>query len=192
MMKDLVNSDEELFLQIKNGSNDAFGILYQKHWNRAFADAYKRIRNRDQAKDIVQDIFLNIWQRRESLVIDNFPAYLTIAVRNQVLKLLEKEKHKHPFFDLLENLPGIVNMADTNILYKELAVSYDLLINSLPPKRRLIFKLRFQEDQSTKEIAEALSISRNTVQNQLGKAIEQLKVSLSHLFILIIVFLNKP
>ena len=192
MMKDLVNSDEELFLQIKNGSNDAFGILYQKHWNRAFADAYKRIRNRDQAKDIVQDIFLNIWQRRESLVIDNFPAYLTIAVRNQVFKLLEKEKHNHPFFDLLENLPGIVNMADTNILYKELAVSYDLLINSLPPKRRLIFKLRFQEDQSTKEIAEALSISRNTVQNQLGKAIEQLKVSLSHLFILIIVFLNKP
>ncbi|HTF31050.1 MAG TPA: sigma-70 family RNA polymerase sigma factor [Flavitalea sp.] len=191
-MKDLVNSDEELFLQIKNGSNDAFGILYQKHWNRAFADAYKRIRNRDQAKDIVQDIFLNIWQRRESLVIDNFPAYLTIAVRNQVFKLLEKEKHNHPFFDLLENLPGIVNMADTNILYKELAVSYDLLINSLPPKRRLIFKLRFQEDQSTKEIAEALSISRNTVQNQLGKAIEQLKVSLSHLFILIIVFLNKP
>ncbi|HTE28604.1 RNA polymerase sigma factor [Flavitalea sp.] len=191
-MKDLANSDEELFLQIKNGSDNAFGELYQKHWNRAFADACKRIRNRDQAKDIVQDIFLNIWLRRESLVIDNFPAYLTIAVRNQVFKLLEKEKHNHPFFDMLENLPAQFNMADSNILYKELAVSYDTLVNSLPPKRQLIFKLRFHQDQSTKEIAKSLSISRNTVQNQLGKAIEQLKVSLSHLFIIVIIFLNKP
>ena len=191
-MKDLANSDEALFLQIKNGSDDAFGKLYQKHWNRAFTDAHKRLRNPDQAKDIVQDIFLNIWLRRESLVIDNFPAYLTIAVRNQVFKLLEKEKHNHPFFEMLENLPALFNKADSNILYKELAISYDSLVNSLPPKRQLIFKLRFQQDQSTKEIAEALSISRNTVQNQLGKAIEQLKVSLSHLFVIILIFLNKP
>jgi RNA polymerase sigma-19 factor, ECF subfamily len=193
MRKVLANSEEELFSKIKDGDVAAFDALYGKYWQKAFSEAHRRLRNTDQAKDIVQDIFLTIWLRREVLAIDNFPAYLTTSIRNQVFKLIEKEKHTHPFFDKIEDFPATINSADNNILYKELAQSYHTLVDSMPAKRQLIFKLRYQEGRSTKEIAEKLSISRNTVQNQLGKAVEQLKSALSNFFlILLVIFLSNP
>jgi len=183
------NEDFSILREVEQGKSEAFKELYEKYWDSTFSQAYKRLKNTDQAKDIVQDIFANIWLRRDSLHIENFPAYLNIAVRNQVLKIIHKQKNDHPFFDLLENLPELYNNADANILCKELAVSYEKLVESLPSQRKLIFKLRFQEELNTKQIAESLHLSKKTVQNQLARAVEQLKISLSHILFLIIILL---
>ena len=179
-------SDEQLLLQMQYGDGQAFDLLYEKYWERTFSDAYKRLRNREQSKDIVQDIFTDIWLRRDVIHITNLPAYLQVAVRNRVLKLLEKQKHSHPFFAAIENLPALHHHADSNLLWKELAASYDALVATLPPKRQQIFKMRYQQDLTTTEIASTLQVSRKTVQNQLTRAIEQLKISLSHIFLFVL------
>ena len=185
------HTDDALLLQqIEKGCKHSFNVLFEKYWDKAYTDAYRRLKDPDQAKDIVQEVFTHIWLKRESLHIDNLPAYLNIAVRNKVFKLVEKQKHIHPFFDILEDMPATDLQADGNLLGKEFLVSYEALLNTLPPKRQIIFRLHFQEDLPTKEIASQLGITRKTVQNQLGKAIEKLKISLSPLLPLLIVLLS--
>jgi len=174
-------ADDLLLEHVKSGDKKSFDILFNKYWESAVNIAYKRTKDLDTAKDIVQEIFTQIWMNRETH-IENFPAYLNVAIRNRVIKFFAKQKPVHPFFDALENISEKSSQADMQLLWKEFFKSYEDLLNSLPPKRRDIFLLRVQEDLSTKVIAMQMGIARKTVQNQLGKAIETLKVSLIRLF----------
>lgn len=173
-----LTSDTLLLKQVEEGSKKAFNILFEKYWESAFSEAYKRLKKYDDAKDIVQEIFTHIWINRETLHIENLPAYLNVAIRNRVVRFVAKQKFVHPFFNLLENLPEKNSQTDADLLWKEFFKSYETLIKSLPPKRQVIFRLRYQEDLPTKVISMQLGITRKTVQNQLGKAIETLKISL--------------
>ena len=184
------NDDVLLLQQIEQGSKRAFNLLYEKYWESAYSAAYKRLKDEDQAKDVVQEIFTHIWLKKESLHINNLPAYLNTAIRNKVFKVVEKQKTFHPFLDILEDMPSTYLKADENLLWKEFLISYEALLNSLPPKRQIIFRLHYQNDLSTKDIASQLGVSRKTVQNQLLKAIEKLKVSLLHFFILLVILLS--
>ena len=184
------SSDILLLRLLQEGNTHAFDTLFEKYWQKAYADAYKRLGKHDDAKDIVQDIFSHIWSNRETTHIDNLAAYLHVAVRNKVIKLVAKQRVTHPFFDILENASVETTGADSNVLWKDFFQSYDAIVQALPPKRQEIFKLRFHEDLRTKEIAKQLGITIKTVQNQLGKAIETLKVSLLRLFCLVIIFAN--
>ncbi|HEY8659515.1 MAG TPA: sigma-70 family RNA polymerase sigma factor [Hanamia sp.] len=172
-------TDDILLLQeVEEGSEQAFNILFEKYWVKAYSDAYKRLKNRDDAKDIVQEIFTQIWINRQTQKIQNLPAYLHVAIRNRVIKFISKQKLIHPFFNILDNIPEKNSQADAQLLWKEFFNSYEALLVSLPPKRQIIFRLRYQEDLSTKDISMQLGITRKTVQNQLGKAIESLRVAL--------------
>ena len=185
------HTDDALLLQqIEQGCKRAFNLLYEKHWGIAYSEAYRRLKDADQAKDVVQEIFTHIWLKKESLHINNLPAYLNTAIRNKVFKVVEKQKTFHPFLDILEDMPSTYLKADDNLLWKEFLISYEALLDSLPPKRQIIFRLHYQNDLPTKDIASQLGVSRKTVQNQLLKAIEKLKVSLLHFFVLLIILLS--
>ena len=177
--------DKKLLQQIEEGSKGAFALLYDKYWGKAYSDAYKRIKDADQAKDIVQEIFTHIWIKRESTHIDNISAYLNIAVRNSVIKIVAKQKLTDPFFSALENIVFAEAEADTDLIWKELLLSYEALLNTLPPQRQTIFRLRYKNDLSTSDIASHMGLSRKTVQNQLRLATEQIKLTIMHLFSLL-------
>jgi len=174
-IKPEVQDDRILLLQLQEGKRTAFNILYNKYWEQTYSNAYKRLRDVDQAKDIVQEIFVSIWVNRHS-PINNLPAYLSISVRNQVFKLAAKSKNLTPYLEIFDNIPAQNEKADANLLWQEFYRSYEQLLLTLPPKRQQIFRLRFHDDIPTKTIASQMRISRKTVQNQLGKAIEQLRV----------------
>lgn len=182
-------SDTLLLKQVEEGSKKAFNILFDKYWQSAFSEACKRLKKHDNAKDIVQEIFTHIWINRETLHIKNLPAYLNVAIRNKVIRFVDKQKLVHPFFNLLENIPEKNSETDADLLWKEFLKSYDALIESLPPKRQAIFRLRYQEDLPTKVISMQLGITRKTVQNQLGKAIETLKISLLRILTISVILL---
>ena len=186
-----INSDVEddalLLLQIRQNSKSAFNQLFEKYWETAYSSAYRRLKDADQAKDIVQDIFTHIWLHRATDQIQNFPAYLNTAIRNKVIKIATRQKNTHPFFNPLENFSEKAANADQSLLWKEFYIAYEAWLNSLPPQRQTIFRLRFHDDLPTKDIASRLGLSRKTVQNQLGKAIEKLRVSLTSLWVLFLV-----
>lgn len=111
------------------------------------------------------------------------------AIRNNVFKFLSKQKSLHPFFDISDNIQDKNLTADSNLLWKEFLKSYEALLETMPAKRQQIFRLRYHSNQTTKEISLQLGITRKTVQNQLGKAIESLKVALHIMNLLAIILI---
>ena len=184
------SSDTLLLGQIEQGSTRAFDVLFEKYWEDAYSEAYKRLKSYDDAKDIVQEIFTYIWINRQTIHIINFPAYLHIAIRNKVIKLITRQKQTHPFFSFLENTTEKNSQSDAQLLRKEFFKTYEALLQTLPVKRQEIFRLRFQEDLPTKVISMQMGITRKTVQNQLGKAIETLKASLLRILIIAVILLS--
>jgi len=179
------DQDSALLQALENGDRTAFDTLYEKYWELAYSNAYKRLKDTDLAKDVVQEIFISIWINRDNH-INNLPAYLNIAVRNKVLKHVQKQKGRVPFVEAFENVPALSHELEANVLWKEFYRSFETALTTLPPKRQEIFRLRFDDDLSTKDIAGRLGLSRKTVQNQLGRAIEQLRVSLVQMFLILI------
>jgi len=179
--------DKLLLLKLKEGNEWAFDALYEKYWRSLYAAAFKRMEDPDQAKDITQDVFLQLWLKREDAHIENLPAYLFTAVKNKVFNWLEKERKYTPVSDLLLLLETSHDPADALLLKKEFIQTYEALINTLTLSQQKIFRLRYQEELSTTEIAAQLDISRKTVQNQLGKAVAQLRASLVTIALLAII-----
>lgn len=167
--------DTVLVQSVRQSCKRSFNLLYEKYWEATYVAASKQCRDVDEAKDIVQDIFTHIWTKRETLIIDNVPAYLYVAVRNRIFKLTEKQKLKYPHYAFLETMPEKNLQADGDLVYRELNHSYEFFLNTLPCKKQIIFRLKFQDDMSTKEIAVQLGLSRKTIQNQLCKIVNQIR-----------------
>lgn len=182
--------DQYLLTQMKGDDESAFHLLYDRYWEQVYNAAYKRLKDADYAKDITQDIFLQLWSRRKELQIAFVPSYLYMSVRNNVFKWMEKEQRFTTIPDLLSCLEQRSDRADVELLRKEFMAKYEAMVNSLPAAQQTIFKLRFHEDLSTKEIAEKLNISRKTVQNQLGKSVGQLRDALDLLYIVALLHLG--
>lgn len=183
--------DQQLLAQMREDDESAFHLLYDRYWEQVYSAAYKRLKDADYAKDITQDIFLQLWSRRKDLNIAFVPSYLYMSVRNNVFKWMEKEQRFTTIPDLLACLGKSSDNADVELLRKEFMAKYEALVDSLPAAQQAIFKLRFNEDLSTKEIAEKLNISRKTVQNQLGKSVGQLRDALDVLYLVALLHLGK-
>ncbi len=171
-------TDCELLEAMKANSNSAFDSLYERYWLMVYQAAFKRLRDESAAEDITQDIFLQLWLRRSELQIEYLKAYLLTSVRNNVLKRLEKEQRIVAVDNLLEEISINKGAADAALIEKELKRLYETIISNLPKAQQQIFRMRFEEDLSTAEIADQLQLSRKTVQNQLGKSVQHLKESL--------------
>jgi RNA polymerase sigma-70 factor (family 1) len=170
------HTNDQILLQLLQSDDAlAFDALYDKYWGAVYSAAYKRLKDANYAKDITQDIFLQLWHRRHELKIENLPAYLYTSVRNNVLKWMEKEQRITPIPELLDQSKTSREAADATILRKEFMLKYENLINTLTPSQQQIFRMRYQQELSTAEIAERLNVSRKTVQNQLGKSMTSLR-----------------
>lgn len=181
----LDNADEaELLLQLSRGNKLAFDILYEKYWKQVYNTAYKRLNNAGQAQDIAQDIFVQLWIRGTTSLIENLPAYLFVAARNGVFKHMEKESKYAALPEAINNLESPAGGPDANMLHSEFLKAFNAMVDALPAQQRLIFKMRFNEGLSSQEIADRLQISPKTVRNQIGKALATLKDSLILLHLL--------
>lgn len=174
--------DASLLGRMQQDDREAFNALFEKHWASTYDKAFKRLKDPVVSKDIVQEIFIHIWVNRKQ-DIQNLPGYLHIAVRNRVLQLLRNKKHKEAFLDpadrVFEQLP---QQDHTPLQRKEFYQRFEQLVASLPPKRQEIFRLRYNEELNTRDIALKMGLTQKTVQNQLGKAVDKLRVALLQLF----------
>lgn len=177
--------DQELLLKLSEGSKYAFDILYNRYWKLVFNTAFKRLNDMERAQDIAQDVFVQLWISGTTSSIKNLPAYLNVAARNAVFKHLEKEGRYVVLPDTAAELEGTLGDADAKILHAEFLEAFHQLIEKLPSQQRMIFKMRFEEDLSSQQIADKLQISPKTVRNQLGKALNTLRTSLMLLYVVI-------
>ena len=178
-------NDTELLELLAQDNREAFDTLYDRYWEMLFQAAFKRLRNKDQCKDLIQDVFVDLWCRRGQVTINNIKAYLLTAVRFQVYKLVAKEKAGPGFFELYETIASSTFGAEGTIIEKEFLEHVKAWIDELPEKKRTMFLLHTQHDKSTKEIASELSLSQKTVQNQLGSIIYRLRLHIANFFMML-------
>lgn len=186
LTKDDSASDKLLLLKLKEGNKEAFDVLYEKYWQGIYAAAFKRLQDPDLAKDMTQDVFLQLWLKREESDITNLSGYLYTSVKNMIFNWMERERKFTPIPELLLHLKVSLDQADAGILRNEFMQAYEALIVTLTPSQQVIFRMRYQQDLSTSEIAEQLNISRKTVQNQLTRAVAQIRASLTLVSLLIL------
>lgn len=174
-----MRSDKILLLHIKKGGQQALEELFEKYYYRLCDFAFQYVRSVNLTEEVVSDVFLDIWQKRAALTTSgNLKAYLFTAVRNQALNYIKKEQKP---VDSLDDRPRQAARKeyrpDEQLLFKEFTNRLEALINTLPPRRRRIFKLSRLEGFTYREIADILSISIHTVQNQMVQAVKQLNSS---------------
>ncbi|QNF33222.1 RNA polymerase sigma-70 factor [Adhaeribacter swui] len=157
-----------------------FDQVYRKYWSTLFDVAYQRVRSTEKAEEIIQDLFVELWEKREQIIIkESMEAYLFGALKFRVLNALRNEQVRTAHLQVVRNeAVTTTNSLEEEINKKDLEAAYQNQVNRLPEKCRAAFELSRQEQLSFKEIATQLNISVNTVEKHVGKALRALRFHL--------------
>jgi RNA polymerase sigma-70 factor (ECF subfamily) len=177
-MADLLN-DEQLLRAMAGGEHEALEQLYSRYWQHLFTAAYNVLKNKAACEDIVQEAFLQLWQRREQLDIKtSLEAYLFSIVRYTVFKYIKKEQaHSRVFKNLEERLHYIT--PEDIVVEKNIRSQLAGIVNSLPGKCREVYILSRDEELSHHEIATRLNISTKTVENHITIALKKIRFGIA-------------
>lgn len=162
---------------LKNGDERAFDELFNKYSPRLYNFSVKYLKSAEEAEEVVQEVFLYIWDKRDGLKPANsFNAYIFTIAYNIIKKYFIKKSRDNAFKDeLIYSLLHQENNLDKIIDYKFLLKKVELIIDALPPRRKEIYLKRKYSGLSVKQIADDLGISPNTVENQLASAQKQIQ-----------------
>ncbi|MFY8020945.1 MAG: RNA polymerase sigma-70 factor [Bacteroidia bacterium] len=175
--------EETLLNRLKTGDMKAFETLYKMFHKMLWHYAKEMLKDEDEAEDTVQQLFIRIWEKRDSLLIStSFKSYLFTSVRNACLKKMEKAVREKASDPLESTEMERVGKAQDPAQFKDLQLAIQSAIESLPERCRLIFKLSRYGGLTYTEIAKELELSVKTVENQMSKALQSLRQDLKHHF----------
>lgn len=191
MVKNHGFSDNDLLSLFKEGNRSAFKLIYERYWQLLYVSACKILKDEDEAKDIVQEVFISLLHKRADLEINiSLSSYLYTAVRYKVLDVISRRKVRQ---DHLESLSQYISTGslstDRAMIEKEINAEIEKEIQNLPEKMKEVFELSRKEELSHKEIANILNISDKTVKKQISNALKLLKYKLIKCFIILPLFL---
>lgn len=182
------NDEKKLLLQIANGDEQAFNILYKRYWDRLYNYLLRVTKSHEASEDIAIDIFTKLWVKRDMLPdIRNMNAFLFKMAYNKTMDFF---KHVARNTRMQEIIAGQIPhpegqadhcsspAADSPLLNKESQDILHELISELPPQRRLIFTLSKIDGLSQKEIAKELGLSVNTIKTSMANAKKSVRLSL--------------
>jgi len=175
-----LTEDAVLLPAIARGDKNAFEQLYHNYWHHLFLAAYNVLKDKAVCEDIVQEVFLQVWNRRESIRIESsLEAYLFSMVRYSVFRHIKKEKAGCS--RLFEQLGSrLYNATPEDITIEKNIHSHIAgAVNSLPEKCREIYRLSREEQLSHHEIATRLNISTKTVENHISIALKKIRFTMT-------------
>ena len=172
--------DRELLERLRQGDDRAFSTIYQRYWMVMYNHAYRMLQDEEEARDVLQDVFVVLWRKGQCLTSsENLAGLLYTTVRRKVLDVIAQRKVRMQYLDSLGHyLRQYSNETVDDVDARELMEAFDREIQLLPPKMRTIFEMRVKQHLSYKEIAEALGISDLTVKKQVSNAIKTIKPKL--------------
>ncbi len=173
--------DEESVLnQFRQGDDRAFEAIYEYYWERLFNQAYSRLRNENDTKELIQDLFTELWQKRDTIQIHtSLDGYLQSALKfkifNHMKAMLVREKYASSIKQLKFTMPSQV---EEEINYIELNTALQAALQRLPAQPRHVYELRYGRGMSYAEIANLMHISISTVEKHMAKALKSIRKQL--------------
>ncbi|WP_029279252.1 RNA polymerase sigma factor [Pedobacter borealis] len=171
-------ADEPLLLQrASEGSRFAYAALYRFFLPKLYQYIYKIIRSKEDTEEILQDIFLKLWEKKEDLKnVHSLNSYLFRIAHNKLMNLYDHQKVKQKAMSYLyQHIEESGATSEDQYIYHQYSEAAQLALNSLPPKRRLVFEMSTQQELSYDEIAVQLQISKSMVKKHLYSANRHIK-----------------
>lgn len=176
MLKYANLSDPELVTLLKKGDSDAFTTIYKRYWSLLMAISYSHLKDRFLAEEIAQEVFLSLWRRQSLLKIDTLNAYLATAVKYAIFKHLNQSERHRQLLGNNYNQATYVSSEDIDARFLQDYING--VVERLPEKCRIVYKMSRNLGLTIPEIATELKISEKTVQAHLSKALKVLRVFL--------------
>lgn len=183
-------TDNELFVLMQDGNKYAFEEIYERFNGLLYIYACKMVPDREDARDIVQEVFVYLWSNPDIKIKSQLSAYLYTAVRYKIFDWLDKNKSRTNYLQSLESFADQGDYGTDNyIREREFASLIEKEVSLLPPKMRLIFEMSRQQHLSQKEIAEILHLSDKTVKKQMSNALKVLRLKLTSFLLLAVILI---
>jgi len=176
-------TDKELLERISEDDSAAFTILYRRTWEEMYVVAAKALREKTNAADVIQDVFLSLWNRRHELKIEgSLTNYLHTAVRYKAIHHIEKNITRRDYLAVLADVSvnWLPPNAEVDLQLEELQKALSTVVTRMPPKMQQVYILSRQQQLSHKEIAEQLSVSVETVKKHIQHALQLIKAALQY------------
>jgi RNA polymerase sigma-70 factor (ECF subfamily) len=176
-------NDERLLLLMSRNDEPAFRVLYDRYWKKLLVHALLRTGHSEEAEEIVQTIFVNLWRRRHTVQIRcSLPTYLAAMLKYEIIALFARQRKE----SLLKQKLISLRQAEDNgtvewLEYEQLLEDIEKTVAALPEKCRLVFRMSREEGLSGKQIATSLDISPKTVEAHMNRALKALSASLRQL-----------
>jgi RNA polymerase sigma-70 factor (ECF subfamily) len=186
-------SDKELFLLVKEGDAKAYESIFKSFYQPLCQYANSLLEDIEESEEAVQQVFLNIWDKRQSIeIMTSVQSYLYRAVKNECLNKLRHRKIKRMYRKEVEYAGEEgTDITGEAIISAELQAEISAAVESLPEQCRIIFQLSRFEGKKYQEIADELGISPKTVENQIGKALRIMRQKLAEFLpLLLFILLN--
>lgn len=191
-MKDL--TDEELFRLVQLDDERAFSTLFDRYKTQLFRHIYQRIKSASESEEILQNIFISVWKNRLTIVIkESLRPYLIGAAKNCVLEYYTKTARDIVHTKLLSGIPEPIEYpAEEFIIASELEGLINTEVQKMPATMQKIFRLSRSQHASVREIALMLSISEQTVKNNITMALKRLRLVMGSKYIILLLVLSLP
>ena len=181
-------TDQSLAESIRNSNQGVFELVFNYYYSGLVVYADQIIKNMAVSEDIVQSVFMKLWETREAIEIRSFRSYFIQCVKNRCIDHLRSQQTKQRLDNRIPDADNLV--MDEDLWTKnELSELLENSIEDLPPRCREIFKMSRYENLKIAEIADQLNISKRTVETQISKALKVLRVKLADYIAILVVLL---
>lgn len=177
-----IAGEQKLVKKLRKGCHQSFTTLFHLYARKLYNFSYKYTDSHAESEEIVQEVFLKIWNKKETINPKlSFNAFLITIAKNHIFNKIKKETSRKQYRAQIEPSSLVTNETENKVIFADLAEIAKSEVEGLPPKRKQIFLLRRDSGLSVKEIAKQLGIAESTVENQMNKAIKTLKSNLSNI-----------
>lgn len=172
-------TDEQLLELLKGSDNDAFTEIYDRYAETLYRFAWNILKEEEECRDAVQDVFVWFWENRKKLNITVLKYYLLAAVKYKLTKIIQNSKRRAEI--LARHPPIITSYIEETVELKELKNLISQFTATLPPRAKEIFHLSRNEYLTNREIAERMNINEKTVENQMTIVLKKLRHTLGNI-----------
>ncbi|MFC0513766.1 RNA polymerase sigma factor [Mucilaginibacter angelicae] len=185
-------SEKELITLIRQGDMRSFDEFYKRNWRGLYQTAYRATGSSDDAKDLVQTVFISLWKCRQNLSPEQYnSSYLLRALKNNIINFYKKDAIRKKGVDELLQLNNSNEFTnEDDLIAKELSLTIEGRIKELPDKMQQVFVLSRQQNLSIGEISEMLNIAPRTVKNQISNALKILRTGLDIFLLITLLFIK--